>query len=55
MEGTDEFELITEEYEGINEQQADESFRRQLKRGVPDFLDQIQLSVSRIRTYLLAC
>ena len=50
MEGTaeltDEFE-ITEEYEGINEQQADESFRRLLKRGVPEFIDQMQLSVSK--------
>ena len=46
MEGTDELEVINEEYEGINEQQADESFRRLLKRGVPEFLDQMQLSVS---------
>ena len=48
MDGTDDFEVITEEYEGINEQQADESFRRLLKRGVPEFLDSMQLSVSEM-------
>ena len=47
---TDEFEII-EEYEGINEQQADESFRRLLKRGVPEFIDQMQLSVSKTNIY----
>ncbi len=50
MEGTDELEVINEEYKGINEQQADESFRRLLKRGVPEFLDQMQLSVSEMET-----
>ncbi len=51
MDGTDDFEVITEEYEGINEQQADESFRRLLKRGVPEFLDSMQLSVSEMNVH----
>ena len=44
---TDEFEVITEEYESVDEQQADKAFRRLLKRDVPEFLDQMSLLVSQ--------
>ena len=43
----DEFEVITEEYESVDEQQADKAFRRLLKRDVPEFLDQMSLLVSQ--------
>ena len=46
-ERTDEFEVITEEYESVDEQQADKAFRRLLKRDVPEFLDQMSLLVSQ--------
>jgi hypothetical protein len=49
---TDEFEVITEEYESVDEQQADKAFRRLLKRDVPEFLDQMSLLVSQVTKHL---
>ena len=49
---TDEFEVITEEYESVDEQQADKAFRRLLKRDVPQFLDQMSLLVSQVTKHL---
>lgn len=49
---TDEFEVITEEYESVDEQQADKAFRRLLKRDVPQFLDQMSLLVSHVTKHL---
>ena len=49
---TDEFEVITEEYESVDEQQADKAFRRLLKCGVPEFLDQMTMLVSQVTKHL---
>ena len=49
---TDEFEVITEEYESVDEQQADKAFRRLLKRDVPEFLYQMSLLVSQVTKHL---
>ena len=49
---TDEFEVITEEYESVDEQQADKAFRRLLKRDVPEFLNQMSLLVSQVTKHL---
>ena len=49
---TDELEVITEEYESVDEQHADKAFRRLLKRDMPEFLDQMSLLVSQVTKHL---